>query len=102
MDKISTEKLPDLVRRVCKKHGWTGKLLAQNLNVSAETVSRWLNGGTIHKVHLDELLRLEGEDPTPRAEDKGIPFTAMIPRSSLYISMDEAGNVIVKGEVILK
>lgn len=100
MLKLSTDELKQLIKRVCKKYGWTQEKLSQELNVAdATVVSRWGRTGKIHKVHYTELQRLDREDPPARgpAAKGGIPFTASISPRDLKIVTDENGNIVVRG-----
>jgi len=107
MLKIPSRDLEKLIDAALAKHQWTQERLAEELDTSPETVSRWKAGSGIHKVHYEELKRLANEEVSetpvePVGQSVRIPFDVTIPRGTLKISMDPNGNIRIHGELVAK
>lgn len=104
--KLPSTNIEPTVELICKKFRWTKSHLAKELGVGPHTISRWIAGGGIHKVHYDELQRLAADEPTSDTSIEKlspplrVPFKVKIPRSSLKITLDENGDINIEGVIL--
>lgn len=97
----SREEIIALLERVLAKYSWTQGRLAKELNVGPHTISRWRKGSGMHRIHYEELLRLDADTKIEKINSPlQIPFSVTIPRASLRVVMDEDGNINIRGMLL--
>lgn len=103
MAKIPSENVIRLIKSILLERNCTQAELAEELQVDASQVTRWLGGEGISGENYKKLVAAAPEQIVePIRQPLKIPFSVTIPRDSITISTDTNGDIRISGVILAK